>query len=75
MVFRVAGCADFPQPQLIKTELQQQLRSLSRIPGSLLTPGVAIWTPTLGYFDRKIERMTLGLRPRAAIASIVVMTQ
>jgi hypothetical protein len=43
--------------------------------GSLLTPGVAIWRPTLGYSDSEIERMTLGLRPRAAIASIVVMTQ
>ena len=43
--------------------------------GSLLTPGVATWMPTLGYFDREIERMTRGLRPRAAIASIVVMTQ
>jgi hypothetical protein len=28
-----------------------------------------------GYSDREIERMTRGLRPRAAIASIVVMTQ
>jgi hypothetical protein len=31
--------------------------------------------PTPGYVDSEIERMTLGLRPRAAIASIVVMTQ